>query len=130
MTVPNLQALKAKIEELTQVKAAADMTRLDYEQKRAEILKAVQEELNALDVEYFPLLDAANNRASTLETELRQEVLQFGSTVKGSKLSFTYMRGRVSWDTEALDKYALAHPEVKAYRKEGAPTVSLRSVKE
>src|SRR3990172_4956317 len=98
MDTPNAQTIKAKIEELTQVKSAADVTRLDYEQKRAEILKAVQEELNALDAEYNPLLETANSRASTLETELRQEVLQFGATVKGSKLSFTFMHGRVSWD--------------------------------
>ena len=130
METPNQQTIKAKIEELTQVKSAADVTRLDYEQKRAEILKAVQEELNALDAEYNPLLEAATTRAANLESELRREVLSFGATVKGSKLSFTYVRGRVSWDTDALDKYALTHPEIKAYRKEGAPSVSLRSVKE
>jgi hypothetical protein len=90
----------------------------------------VQEELNALDAEYNPLLDAAATRTANLESELRQEVLNFGATVKGSKLPFTYVRGRVSWDTESLDKYALSHPEIKAYRKEGAPSVSLRNVKE
>lgn len=130
MDTPNQQTIKAKIEELTQVRAAADVTRLDYEQKRAEILKAVQEELNALDAEYNPLLEIANSRATTLEAELRQEVLQFGATVKGSKLSFTYSRGRVSWDTKELDQYALTHPEVVAFRKEGAPSVSLRNVKD
>ena len=130
MDTPNQQTIKAKIEELTHIKSAADVTRLDYENKRAEILKAVQEDLNALEAEYNPLLDAANNRASALETELRQEVLQFGATVKGSKLSFTYSRGRVSWDTKELDHYALTHPEVAQFRKEGAPSVSLRSVKD
>ena len=56
----------------------------------------MQEELNALDAEYNPLLDAAATRAANLESELRQEVLNFGATVKGSKLPFTYVRGRVS----------------------------------
>lgn len=130
MDTPNAQTIKTKIEELTQVKSAADVTRLDYEQKRTEILKAVQEELNALDAEYNPLLEAAATRAATLETEVRQDVMKFGASVKGSKLYAVYVRGRVSWDTKELDHYALTHPEVSAFRKEGAPSVSLRNVKD
>ncbi len=45
------QRITAKLDELAEIKAATEVTRLDYEAKRAEILKAVQAELDALDVE-------------------------------------------------------------------------------
>ncbi len=39
--------IAAKLDELAEIKAAADVTRLDYEAKRAEILKPVDESLQA-----------------------------------------------------------------------------------
>jgi len=49
MEQSNAQHIATKLDELAEIKAAADVTRLDYEAKRAEILKAVQAELDALD---------------------------------------------------------------------------------
>ena len=119
----------AKLEELTELKAAAEITRLDYEAKRDEILKAVQAELEALEAEYAPLLEAAAARISALELEVKDEVLQHGASVKGGGWYAMYSRGRVTWDNKALDSYARAHPEIIRFRKEGAPSVSLRVVK-
>jgi hypothetical protein len=38
------------------------------------------------------------------------------------------VKGRVSWDTKALDGYAVAHPEIEKLRIEGAPTVRIAKV--
>jgi ElaB/YqjD/DUF883 family membrane-anchored ribosome-binding protein len=105
------------------------VTRLDYEAKRAEILKAVQAELDALADEYEPLLAAAAERADALEAEIRGDVLAAGGSVRGGQLQAVYVRGRVSWDTAALDAYAEQHPEVQDYRRQGEPSVSLRQVR-
>ena len=118
----------AKLDQLAEIKAAAEVTRLDYEAKRAEILRAVQAELDALEAEFQPLLDAAQNRAEALEAEIKQDVLAHGASVKGRQFYAVYNRGRVSWDTARLDRFAAAHPEVKEFRKEGQPSVSLRLV--
>jgi hypothetical protein len=125
-----METIVAKLDELAELKAATDLARIDYETKRTEILRVVQTELEALDAEYAPRLDAATQRMETLEAEIKSDVLRYGASVKGSRLHAVYSRGRVSWDTRALDAYALAHPEVTAFRKQGEPSVSLRLVKQ
>ena len=122
------EPIRAKLDEFAEVKSAAELTRLDYEARRSEVLKAVQAELEALEAEFQPLLEAAQGRAKVLEAEIKQEVLQHGASVKGGRFYAVYTRGRVSWDSARLDKYAAAHPEVRQFRKEGQPSVSLRVV--
>jgi len=124
-----METIVAKLDELAELKAATDLARIDYETRRTEILRAVQTELEALDAEYAPRIDAATQRMEALEAEIRSDVLRHGASVKGGRLYAVYSRGRVSWDTRALDAYALAHPEVTAFRKQGEPSVSLRFVK-
>jgi hypothetical protein len=123
------QRIAAKLDELAEIKAATEVTRLDYEGKRAEILKAVQAELDALDAEYKPLMDVSAERAAALEAEIKQDVLRLGQSVKGSTLHAVFYHGRVTWDTKSLDRYADAHPEVLEFRKEGEPGVQLRAAK-
>ena len=119
----------ARLDELAEIRAAVDVTRLDYEAKRAEILRAVQEELAALDAEFKPLLDTSAERVAELEEAIKNDVARLGASVKGRHVQAVFTRGRVSWDTKALDGYAHAHPEVQVFRKEGEPSVSLRVVK-
>jgi hypothetical protein len=121
--------IRAKLEELTEVQAAAAVTRLDYEARRAEILKAVQAELDSLAAEYQPLLDRASERATELETEVKQAAIAHGASVKGSTYQVVYNRGRVTWDNRELDSYAEAHPEILKFRREGEPSASLRTLK-
>jgi len=123
------QRIAAKLDELAEIKAATDITRLDHEAKRAEILKAVQAELDALDMEYKPLMDASSERVAALEVEIKQDVLRHGQSIKGSRLHAVFYHGRTTWDTKSLDKYAGAHPEILEFRKEGEPTIQLRAVK-
>lgn len=123
------QDIREKLEELAEVRAAAEVTRLDYEARRAEILKAIQAELDALEAEYQPLLDRAEERAAELEIEVKQAVIAHGASVKGSAYQVVYVRGRVAWDNKALDGYAEAHPEILLFRREGAPSASLRTLK-
>jgi hypothetical protein len=63
-----------------------------------------------------------------LSSEIKQEVTRYGASVKGTHLYAVYARGRVTWDTKGLDRYAVEHPEVMHFRKQGQPTVSLRAV--
>jgi hypothetical protein len=118
----------AKLERLTNLHGALDVTRLDYESKRAEILKQVQAELDALDLEYGPLLEAAQENIAALENEIKTDVLLYGETVSGGQYRASYTQGRVAWDNEGMTKYAASHPEVLQFRKQGSPIVSLRVV--
>jgi hypothetical protein len=127
--MPAKEAVVSQLRRLADLNAALDLTRMDYEAKRAEVLKAVQAELDALEAEYDPLLDAAQKNASALEAEIKNNVLLGGESVTTDVSQAIYMKGRVTWDTSGIDKYAQLHPEVLKYRKEGQPSVALRTVK-
>jgi hypothetical protein len=124
-----MDPIAARLEELTELQAAADLTRQDLDAKRAEILRSVQAELDALDAEYGPLLAAAEARIEALKEEIKDEVLEHGASVRGGRFQAVFSRGRITWDTHGLEAYAEEHPEVNDFRREGAPSVSLRQTK-
>jgi hypothetical protein len=119
-----------KLERLTNLEAAADLTRMDYEKKRAGIMKQIQADLDALEMEYQPLIEAAEKNIEALTVEIKNEVLLHGDSVQGGKFRATYVKGRISWDTRGMTKYAESHPDVLQFRKEGHPSVTLRVVEE
>jgi hypothetical protein len=86
----------------------------------------IKEKLAEIDAEFDPKVDALSQQKSMLEADIKQEVLSAGRTVKGTYHSFVWSKPRVSWDTKALDGYALAHPEILQFRKVGNPSVSVR----
>jgi hypothetical protein len=115
-----------KLERLSNLRNAAEFTRLDYETKRTQILKQIQAELDALDLEYKPVMERAEENIAALENEIKTDVLLHGESVSGGMYRATYTQGRVSWDNEGITKYAASHPEVLQFRKQGQPIVSLR----
>ncbi len=121
--------IKQALFELHELKCAAEVTRLDYDAKRAAILAPVAAELADLDAEYAPLTAAAQARAAELEERIKAAVVEAGASVKGDALQAVYSKPRVSWDGKALEGYAAAHPEIVAFRTTGAPSVSIRAVK-
>jgi len=125
---PPREYVEEKLERFSNLRNAAEFTRLDYETKRKEILKQIQSELDALDAEYQPVLEAANENIATLENEIKTDVLLYGESVAGGTYRACYTQGRVSWDNEGMAKYALSHPAVLQFRKQGQPGVSLRVV--
>lgn len=123
---PPRETVLQKLERLAQLQAAADLARIDYESRRAEVLKKVQDELDALEVEFKPALEAAEENTAALEAEIRNDVLLRGESLRGSAFQAIYMKGRVAWDAAGMNEYARDHPDVLRYRKEGQPSVSLR----
>ena len=125
---PAREHVSAKLERLSNLQGAAEIARLDYESKRAEILRQVQAELDALDFEYKPILDATEENIAALENEIKTDVLLYGETISGGSYRASYTQGRIAWDNEGMTRYAAAHPEVLQFRKQGQPIVSLRVV--
>ncbi len=115
-----------KLERLSNLRNAAEFTRLDYETKRTQILKQVQAELDALNLEYKPVMERTEENIAALENEIKTDVLLYGESVSGGMYRATYTRGRVSWDSDGITKYAESHPDVLQFRKQGQPIVSLR----
>jgi len=74
-------------------------------------------------------VDAVTTNIEELEAAVRKAVLNLGMSVRGCHLQAVWNKGRVSWNTKALEGYALAHPEVEALRNVGDPSVSIRLAK-
>lgn len=125
---PSQEHVAAKLERLSSLRGAADLARLDYETKRTEILKQVQAELDTLEMEYRPILEATEENIAALENEIKTDVLLYGESVTGGSFRATFTQGRVSWDNEGMAKYAASHPDVLQFRKQGQPIVTLRVV--
>ena len=61
-----------------------------------------------------------------LKQEIKDEVMELGRTVETLKLKVEFRRGSNRWDTRFLEGYAINHPELLQYRREGAPTVAFK----
>ncbi len=110
------------LQQMLEVNAAVQVMRMDYEAKRAEIMATVQEQLDALSLEYEPLIDTGRERLQALEAQAKEQVILRGQSAKVNGLAVTYVKGRTSWDTKALDGYAAAHPEIEKFRTDGNPS--------
>ena len=102
-------------------------------QKQALIERVLTPEIKDLlaeiDAEFDPKIAELNQTKAILEAQIKAQVIIAGQTVKGSLHQFVFSKPRVSWDTKLLDGYAMAHPEILHFRKEGNPSVSVRGVK-
>lgn len=118
--------IQDELNKLAQMKAQADLLQMDYNAKRDAVLVTVKAELDALAEEYQPMLDAIQQNMSALETIIKAAVVQEGASVKGDFCQVVYAKGRISWDTKAIEGYAAGHPEILQFRKECEPSVSIR----
>lgn len=125
---PSREHIADKLKRLENLRGAADVARLDYEAKRAEILKQIQAQLDALEAEYNPILESAGENIAELENAIKTDVLLHGESVSSGHYRAVFSKGRVSWDNEGMEKYANAHPDVLQFRKQGQPIVTLRVV--
>jgi hypothetical protein len=115
------------LDRLAELKDEATVTRLEWEQLRDAIVEPVRKELDDLDAEYMPKMAGIQDATTSIETNIRQQVLALGNTAKGARLMAVYNKGRTSWDTKGLDGFAAAHPEMERFRKTGEPSVTIRT---
>ena len=61
-----------------------------------------------------------------LEEATKKLVLELGYTVTGTEYQAVFSEGRVTWQTDHLDGFAEAHPEILKFRNQPKPSVSIR----
>ncbi len=69
-------------------------------------------------------------QVSTLENKIKNQVLQYGRAVKGSRLQFVWNKGAKYWDTKSIEDYSVSHPEILQFCKERKPYVSIRPIQQ
>ena len=65
----------------------------------------------------------ADAEKAALEDEIKRAVVELGVSVEGENVKATFVKGRLSWDGKGLEGYAVAHPEVMVFQKQGSPYV-------
>ena len=115
---------------LEDARARLDLLQADIVTLKDEAIPAeVKLVLAEIDAEHEDALNAAEKAYAAAEKAAKDAVAEHGESVKGQFLQAVWSKPRVTWDAKALDGYALNHPELFAFRKEGAPTVSIRAIK-
>jgi hypothetical protein len=119
-----------KLDKLADLQAQADVIRMKFNDLRDGVMTPeIKQALADIDAEERTTLEAVNEGIGKLTAEVKDAVILAGASVKGKYLQAVWAKGRVSWDTKALDGYAAGHPEIAQFRKEGEPSVSIRNVK-
>ena len=116
---------KEKLDKITELQAAQHLHDIVKERIiEAVIPQEIKDKIAEIKAE-FEKKDLTPE-ITRLTDEVKNDVLAAGHTIKGTFLMAVYNKGRVSWDSKALDGYLISHPELAQYRKEGAPSVSIR----
>lgn len=124
------QDIYSKIERYSDLGFGIDILNNDKQALKDSVIPAdIKAKLAEIDAEFDPKIAELNQTKAILEAQIKEQVLIAGQTVKGSLHQFVFSKPRVSWDTKLLDGYAMAHPEILRFRKEGNPSVSVRGVK-
>jgi hypothetical protein len=117
------------LDELAEEQESHDLLRQERDGKCNEIMSQIQGQLDALDAEYQPRMIAANTHISELTEQIKAAVIEFGRSFKATKLHAVYAKGRVTWDGKKLDGMMSIIPALADARREGEPSVTIRTVK-
>lgn len=125
--------IEKMLDELAELHSQRDLAQMEQKRLKQEQIDAVltdeiKTRLAEIDAEFAGKSDIASDKIASLEAEIKKLVTEKGASVKGEFLHAVFAKGRVTWDTKALDGYVKAHPELTEFRKEGEPSVSLRKV--
>lgn len=127
-----------KLNELAMLRAQADAARDSYQARIDALMAPIQAQIDSLLADVAADLEelqrqqaeavaAIEASAARLQDEAENLVKLAGQSVKGERLQAVYNAGRVTWDSKRLEGYAVAHPEVSAFRKVGEPFVTWRN---
>ena len=93
------------------------------------IPQEVREQLETIEAEYQPKLDALREKLKSLEDEVKERVLNTGSTLKGNVVMAVYRKGSTKWDEKHLERLAAEYPRILEAKVEGKPSVPIQRIK-
>ncbi len=123
------QDITNKLDQLANFLAQRDVLNLQKKELIDQVLTPeIRARLDEIESEFAGKLEAVDANIEAAEEEVRQDALRHGASVKGTFLRVVWHKGRISWDSRALDEYAEVHPEITGFRKQGEPYVSIVKV--
>jgi hypothetical protein len=112
--------------------ARRDLRQMEHKGAIDELIPTdIRARLAELDSEHEAEMEEIADAIKAAEEQVKAAVVEAGETVKGTRYQAVYGKGRVSWDNKGLEQYFKANDldAMERYRKEGAPSVSIRLVK-
>lgn len=117
----------AKLNELATLRAMLEASKKEMEVKiEALLTPEIIEERTKILNDYGRMIEGLQESIGDRERAIKMDTLEHGETVRGATLMAVWNKGRTSWDTKGLSGYAVAHPEILAFQKNGKPSVSIR----
>ena len=107
----------------------ADMQAEMEKARQDAIPQEVREQIETIEAEYQPKLDALQVKLKSLEDEVKELVLNTGSTLKGNVVMAVYRRGSTKWDEKHLERLAIEFPRILEAKIEGKPSVAIQRIK-
>ena len=89
----------------------------------------VREQIETIEAEYQPKLDVLREKLKALENEVKELVLNTGSTLKGNVVMAVYRKGSTRWDEKHLERLAAEYPRILEAKIEGKPSVAIQRIK-
>jgi phage host-nuclease inhibitor protein Gam len=89
----------------------------------------VREQIETIEAEYQPKLDVLREKLKSLEDEVKEQVLNTCSTLKGNVVMAVYRRGSTKWDEKHLERLATEYPRILEAKIEGKPSVAIQRIK-
>lgn len=93
--------------------------------RRAALAAPFAEQLAAIQEQLAQATAAVDAQIAAVQHAVKRAVMAHGATVETEHLRAMYVKPRVTWDTQRLEGYAEAHPEIRVFRKEGEPGVRI-----
>ena len=118
--------IRSMLNELATLRLEREAARAEIEGRTKAIMAPIAEQLAEIGEELRRTMVNYDINIAPLEEDIKALGIEYGETVKGATLRAQFARGRVSWNTKGLTGYAVANPDVLAFRKQGAPYVSIR----
>ena len=109
--------MNAIIEKTKEVEIRENLNMLSEAKEKLAEAKAI------FEAEHAPLLELIE----MLENSIKTDVLEYGKSVSGEKMTAVWANGRMSWDSKKLTELAETCPEINGCRKYGNPSVSFRN---
>lgn len=122
------QTIKQLLDNLAKAQDALAVVIAQKEALRNTVLTPeVQQALEEINAEFLAPTEAATAIVAEAEAIVKAAVVEHGASVKGI-LHAVYTSPKVSYDSKALDGLLIAMPALAAFRKESAPSVSIRKL--
>jgi hypothetical protein len=117
------------LDQLANFQAQRDVLNLQKKELIDQILsEEIKARLEEIEAEFATRMEAVEENIALLEEEVKAEVIRHGATVRGTFLRAVWNKGRISWDSHGIERYAKSHPEVLGFRKQGKPYVSITKI--